>query len=162
LTTPQARVLAKAHTAPSEAVAALKRGLGDNLIAVALFGSRARGDANWDSDWDFLVIARELPERVLQRHLWLKAMLPTAWRGQAAILAKTPAEFEASLPGLYLDIALDGILLYDTDRFLATRLAHLRRLIKMHGLRREANRRDLIWRWERFPGFDWSLEWEKA
>jgi uncharacterized protein len=155
-------MLAEAYTAPSEILAALKSGLGEYLIAVALFGSRARGDADRDSDWDFLVIARGLPERVLQRHLWLKTMLPAAWRGQAAILAKTPAEFEVSLPGLYLDIALDGILLYDTDRFLATRLAYLRRLIDAHGLRRDASQRDLIWRWEQFPGYDWSLDWERA
>jgi uncharacterized protein len=59
----------------------LKGGLGDKLIAVVLFGSRARGDANEDSDWDLLLIARDLPERVLRRHLWLKGMLPVVWRG---------------------------------------------------------------------------------
>jgi predicted nucleotidyltransferase len=156
------RVLVVTDAALSEVIAALKNGLGENLIAVALFGSRARGDASENSDWDFLVLARDLPERVLQRHLWLKGMLPAAWRGRSAILAKTPPEFEASLPGLYLDIALDGILLYDTDGYMAARLVRLRRLIKTHGLHRETNQRDLIWRWENFPGFDWSLEWETA
>ena len=156
------QIQAEASASLPDVVAALKGGLGDKLTAVVLFGSRARGDANEDSDWDLLLIARDLPERVLRRHLWLKGMLPVVWRGQATILAKTPAEFDASLPSLYLDIALDGILLYDTDRFLASRLARLRRLIETRGLRREASQRDLVWRWDRFPGFDWSLEWEKA
>jgi len=21
---------------------------------------------------------------------------------------------------------------------------------------------DLVWRWERFPGYDWTLEWEST
>jgi predicted nucleotidyltransferase len=77
----QARIPSEANTLLPELVAALKAGLGENLIAVALFGSRARGDADENSDWDFLVIARNLPERVLRRHFWLKGMLPHAWRG---------------------------------------------------------------------------------
>lgn len=57
---------------------------------------------------------------------------------------------------------LHGILLYDPEGYAATRLGHLRRLLETHGLHREVNRRDLIWRWRQFPGFDWSLEWEAA
>ena len=80
-----------------EVVAAFKQGLGDDLVAVVLFGSRARGEADKASDWDLLVIARHLPERTFKRHRWLKGMLPVAWRGQTAILAKTPEEFESYL-----------------------------------------------------------------
>jgi hypothetical protein len=57
---------------------------------------------------------------------------------------------------------LDGMLLYDTDGYMAARLARLRRLIETHGLHRETSQRDLIWRWEQFPGFNWSLQWETA
>ena len=145
-----------------EVVAALKQGLGDNLVAVVLFGSRARGEADEASDWDLLVIAHHLPERIFQRHLWLKGLLPDAWRGQAAILAKTPEEFEARLTSLFLDIALDGIVLYDTGGYVTERLADLKRLIEKQGLRRERMQRDLIWHWERFPGLGWSLEWGAA
>jgi hypothetical protein len=131
-------------------------------VAVVLFGSRARGEADEASDWDLLVIARHLPDKVLERHLWLKSTLPVAWRGCTAILAKTLLEFEARLPALYLDIALDGIVLYDTNEYVTERLARLRRLIQKQGLRRESVQRDLIWRWQQFPGFNWSLEWEAA
>jgi predicted nucleotidyltransferase len=143
-------------------VAAFKQGLGDDLVAVVLFGSRARGEADEASDWDLLVIARHLPERTFKRYRWLKGMLPVAWRGQTAILAKTPEEFESYLTSLFLDIALDGIILHDSDGYIAERLASLRRLIEEQGLRRERVQRDLVWRWQRFPGFDWSLEWEAA
>ena len=141
---------------------ALKRGLGERLRSAVLFGSRARGDADEWSDWDLLVIAHDLPEKALRRHLWLKEMLPDAWRSRVAILAKTPDEFAARLPALYLDIALDGVVLYDADGEITRRLAGLRRLIREQGLRREGTQRDMTWGWKRFPGFDWSLEWEMA
>lgn len=143
-------------------VEALREGLGDRLIAVVLFGSRARGEADADSDWDLLVVARHLPQKPFQRHLFLKQLLPPEWRGQVAILARTPEEFEASLPALFLDVALDGVILYDSRDYMAKRLAGLRRLIREQGLRRVRMGRDLVWHWERSQGPDWSLDWEMA
>src|SRR5215210_9395173 len=147
---------------PESIVSGLREGLGDDLLAVVLFGSRARGEARESSDWDFLVIARDLPERTLERIFRLKKMLPTLYRGEVSLLAKTPEEFMAGLPDLYLDIALDGVILYDTDGYMTERLEFLRALIRRKGLRREKEGRDLIWRWEQPPGPDWSLEWEEA
>ncbi len=143
-------------------LSALKRGLGDRLVAVVLFGSRARGEAEETSDWDLLLIARDLPQKPFQRHLHLKRMLPDDWRGQVAILAKTPQEFKSYLPSLFLDIALDGIALHDTDGYIAERLARMRRFIAAQGLRRRRVGHDLVWQWQRFPGFDWSLDWERV
>jgi predicted nucleotidyltransferase len=145
-----------------QAVEALQRGLGDRLISVVLFGSRARGEGRDESDWDLLLLARDLPSRLFQRHRVLKQMLPVAERGRISLLAKTPQEFEGSLPALYLDIALDGIVLYDPDQYIADRLLRLRRLIGEKGLRREREGRDLVWRWLEFPGFGWAVEWEGA
>lgn len=90
------------RAAPGEVVAALEKALGDDLISVVLFGSHARNEADEASDWDVLIIARNLPERLLGRYRLLKRILPPAWRGRTSILAKTPAEFEATLPPLYL------------------------------------------------------------
>jgi predicted nucleotidyltransferase len=134
--------------------------LGDNLVALVLFGSRARGDHRPDSDWDILLIARQLPDKPFQRHLYLKRALPADWRGRVAILAKTPAEFEAHLPALFLDIALDGMILHDTDDYVASRLARLRQLIQEEGLYRECRGKDLIWQWQKFPGPGRQLTWK--
>ena len=146
----------------NQAVEALNRQMGDRLVAIVLFGSRARGEAQEDSDWDLLVLAHDLPPRLFQRHRLLKQMLPAGSRGYISLLAKTPQEFEASLPALYLDIALDGIVLYDSDGYIHEKLAQLRRLIGAKGLRRERVGQDLVWRWLKFPGFGWALEWEGA
>lgn len=147
---------------PESIVSGLKEGLGDELVAVVLFGSRARGEEREGSDWDFLIVARGLPERTLERAFQLKKMLPPLHRGETSLLARTPEEFTAGLPDLYLDIALDGVILHDTDRYMAERLAFLRALIRRKGLHREKEGRDLIWRWERPPDPDWSLEWEES
>jgi len=148
------------HTTLTPLLAALQRGLGPRLIALALFGSRARGDAGPESDWDFLLIASRLPEKPLQRHFYIKTMLPDDWRAQASLLAKTPDEFETRLPSLYLDIALDSILLYDPQGYLQQRLDRLRRLMKRLNLRRERVADDWAWRWQRTPPEYRSLTWE--
>lgn len=140
-------------------IEALKEHLDGRLVAVVLFGSRARGEAEEHSDWDLLVIARDLPPRPFRRYRVLKAMLPLPWRGCISLLAKTPEEFEASLPALYLDIALDGVILYDPEHYAREKLAYLQALIRRKGLCRERVGRSLVWRWQEFPGFDWSIEW---
>lgn len=150
------------HPFLNKVVDALKEGLGHRLEAVVLFGSRARGASRPTSDWDLLIIAHELPPRLYKRHLFLKALLPDSLRAGFAMIAKTPEEFEASLPALYLDIALDGIILYDPHDYAKNRLEDLRALIRRKGLKREKLKGDFVWRWVEFPGFDWSLEWERG
>ena len=153
---------AAGRNVPDGIVSGLREGLGDDLVAVVLFGSRARGEAHESSDWDVLIVARRLPQRTLERAFLLKRMLPAEHRGEVSVLAKTPEELMAGLPDLYLDIALDGVILYDTGGNMTERLEFLRALIERKGLRREREGRDLIWHWEQPPGPDWSLEWEEG
>ena len=77
----------------SQLVTALQEGLGEHLVAVVLYGSRARGQAREASDWDLFIIATDLPTRPWERHLLLKRFLPVAYRGAVSLLAKTPQEF---------------------------------------------------------------------
>jgi predicted nucleotidyltransferase len=122
---------------PGEIVSGLREGLREKLVAVVLFGSRARGEAHEGSDWDFLIVAHCLPEGTLERGIRLKQMLPPAHRGEVSLLAKTPEEFTGSLPDIYLDIALDGVILYDVDGYVAEKLSSLSELARRKGLRRE-------------------------
>ena len=144
----------------NEVVEELKEKLTDSLVALVLFGSRARGDAHEESDWDVLLIAYDLPDRLFRRHIFLNAQLPPRWRAAISLMAKTPEEFEASLPAFYLDIALDGIVLYDPDHYMQEKLSRLQTLIRKKGLRRKKIEGSFAWQWDRFPGFGWSIEWD--
>jgi predicted nucleotidyltransferase len=139
--------------------AALREVMGDRLLAIILFGSRARGEASAESDWDVLVIAEGLPEGVFERHLLLKRMLPPDIRGAVSLLAKTPPEFESRLTSLYLDIALDGRVLHDPRGYARKKLAILRQIIKRHGLYRRRTGAGDVWRWRRTPTGPWAVEW---
>ena len=146
---------------PKSAVEALRKVLGEHLVAVVLFGSRARGDARADSDWDVLVLAEGLPQNPFDRQLFFGRLLPSDIPGAITVVAKTPKEFEAYLPSLYLDIALDGQILYDPSGYAADRLAALRRLIKEAGLYRERTEAGDMWEWETEPAGPWAVEWKK-
>jgi uncharacterized protein len=139
------------------AVEALRAALGERLSAVVLFGSRARGDASPQSDWDLLVLAEGLPEHPFDRHLFINPLLPLSPGGGISALARTPEEFESGLSSLYLDIALDGMVLYDPRGYAAERLAAIRRAMDEAGLYRERNEAGDVWRWKNQPAGRWTL-----
>jgi predicted nucleotidyltransferase len=142
-------------------VAALETALGDRLRAIVLFGSRARGDHRADSDWDLLVIADGLASKPLERHQSVKGIVPPGIRGATATLAVTPEEFEGHVPELYLDIALDGRILYDPSGYVTQRLAQLRSIMHKSGLYREASDSGNVWKWRTEPRRPWSITWEQ-
>ena len=146
---------------PEQAVKALSKALGNRLVAVVLFGSRARGDARPDSDWDLLVIAEGLPENRFDRQLLINGLLFGKCDGAISVAARTSDEFASHVPSLYLDIALDGRVLHDPTGYAAERLSTLRRLIKEAGLYRERTQAGDVWRWEEPPRGDWVMSWEK-
>ena len=49
----------------SQIVTALQEGLGERLVAVVLYGSRARDQAREASDWDLFIIAYGFAEATL-------------------------------------------------------------------------------------------------
>lgn len=144
-----------------EAITALQAGLGGRLMAVVLFGSRARGEASAESDWDMLIIAEGLPSKPFERHLFLKRLLPPGCRGAVSFLAKTPEEFELHLASIYLDIALDGQVLYDPRGYAQRQLTAIHHLIERAGLYRERTVAGDVWRWQKEPSGPWILEWER-
>jgi hypothetical protein len=140
----------------------LRDAFGDDLIGVVLYGSYARGEAREESDVDLFVIARGLPEKWYDRQVYLHNPLQGI-EGAPLILAlgKTPEEFEKHFPSLYLDIGLDGVILYDKDGYTTRKLERIREIIKESGLVRERlDENNMFWDWTRAPKQHWEITWE--
>ncbi len=141
-------------------VESLKAGLGQNLIAVVLFGSRARGETRKVSDWDLFLLARSLPTSPMKRYAYVRGLSRVPLEGGISYLAKTQREFEEGFPSFYLDLALDGIILYDTAGYMEAKLRRIREIIRETGLKRERIPGGFFWNWKKYPGPEWEISWE--
>jgi len=89
---------------------------GDRVRRIILFGSRARGDARPDSDYDLLVVLRDLDPRRRQAML---VGLHEAFRGVGVTVephVMGDEEFEETrdvIGGLAYPAAKEGVVLYE-------------------------------------------------
>lgn len=64
-------------------------------VQLLLFGSRARGDARTDSDWDFLLVTRDCLDQQQKKTLWRTLSRRLAVIGYSAdLLVKSLAQYE--------------------------------------------------------------------
>ncbi|MFQ6014672.1 MAG: nucleotidyltransferase domain-containing protein [Anaerolineae bacterium] len=117
-----------------DVVAVFKEHLGPDLIALVLYGSWARGETRPGSDVDLLLIARHLPSNRFERAAYVHSPVTGQFERRISVLAKEPAEFEGHFPSLYLDIGLDGVILYDSDEYMVSKLARIREIDESSGL----------------------------
>ena len=79
-------------TQAKAAIIEVVEGAGYRVLRILLFGSRARGDAHHDSDWDFFVITDREPTRQEKQAIQAELSLRFAQLGFYAdvILNRTP------------------------------------------------------------------------
>jgi hypothetical protein len=141
-------------------VAEYRTALGDDLVAMALFGSVARGQALADSDLDLYVVTR--------RPILGDARLHGTWdridassEYQALVRAgycPTPSRVPHTVndlarhPWILLDITHHGVILYDPEGVLERELDAVRRRMAELGSKR-VELPDGSWYWDLKP--DW-------
>ena len=101
---------------------------GDALVAVILHGSWARGDATPGSDVDLLVVVE--PHVGLSRQ-WYRAWdaQPATWQGRAVDPHFVHPPAAETFSGLWGEVAIDGMMLFDRDRRISRALGRIRRAI---------------------------------
>ena len=129
--------------------------LGDRLVSLVLFGSRARGDDRPDSDVDLLIVCTGLPAGHLHRGAELRPLfrecsldlgtrIGGGVRPVISPIYKTPGEAVHHVP-LYLDLVEDAVMLYDRGGFFAGVLDGLRASLKRLGSRRVPFKNGWYW-----------------
>ena len=116
----------------------------DHLVAVALFGSVARGESDPHSDLDFLVVLRDIPKTLERRYEVYKPIYDaiTSQYGQEKdltvidIAEEYLEDRDAEITSLMLNIIFDAVILYDPSGKLAAFIGRVGRLIEAAGLER--------------------------
>jgi hypothetical protein len=142
-------------------VAEYRAALGDDLVAIALFGSVARGEAGPESDLDLYVVTRSARSLLLDPHLdrtrqiresaEYRLLARQGYRPDPMPVFQTEEQLVAH-PWILLDIAHQGVVLYDPEGVLARELEAVRRRLVELGARR-VERPDGSWYWDLKP--DW-------
>lgn len=127
-----------AKSAPAEAVRAVERlvrELGEKIVAVALFGSRARGEVSERSDYDFFVVTRNL--KGPGRRFKIYHPLYEELRRDVTVIDVEEGELfreDLSINSLLLNVAWDGVVLYDPTGKLSLLFERIRMAAKKAGL----------------------------
>jgi hypothetical protein len=141
-------------------VAEYRAAIGDDLVAIALFGSVARGQARPDSDLDLYVVARRPIVGDSRLHgMWgridaspeYQALAGTGYRPTPSPIPHTVDDL-ARHPWILLDIVHHGVVLYDPEFVLAQELDAVRRRMAELGSQR-IELPDGSWYWDLKP--DW-------
>ncbi|MBE0479084.1 nucleotidyltransferase domain-containing protein, partial [Candidatus Aerophobetes bacterium] len=138
----------------------LKQVFGNDFVALALFGSLARGEVEEAGDIDLFCIIDNLPDSAYRKTKLLHQIAVQCIKRRLSIIAKTRKEFISHFSSLYLDLGLDAIIIYDSDDFLAQKLQRIRQIIEEAGLKREQIGKDFYWDWDVSPKARWEITWD--
>lgn len=147
----------RVEDACGQAVAVWRDLFGDALVAAALFGSAARDpDGPWN-DLDFYLVAHGADREAQARAI---RSLAERIEDPISVLSCTPEYFDRDVSPLQCDLALDARVLVDSEEWMASRLARLRRILDEAGMYREdLGRGSFAWLFRDPPHGPWTLDW---
>ena len=112
--------------------------LGARVVAVALFGSVARGEASWRSDIDLFVVVKDLPGGLERRfRIYDAAYEPI--KGDVTVIDVDEGDLfreDLRVTPLLLNVAWDGAILHDPTGRLTKLFNRIREMVKKAGLER--------------------------
>ena len=103
--------------------------IGDALVGVVVFGSWVRGEHGAGSDVDMLVVTE--PDVEIRRELYrMWDREPVAWNGLVVEPHFVHLPSRAATPaGIWAEVAMDGLVLFERDLQLTRRLVEIRHRI---------------------------------
>ena len=100
--------------------------VGDALAAVVVYGSWARGEAAAGSDVDVLIVVE--PRTALTRALYRKwDAAPVTWQGRVIDPHFVHPPGDRVTGGVWGEVAVDGVVIFERDWRLSAALARIRR-----------------------------------
>ncbi|KPV64823.1 MAG: Nucleotidyltransferase domain protein [Candidatus Bathyarchaeota archaeon BA1] len=121
-----------------EAVNRLIEGLGDRVVAVALFGSLARSESSERSDIDLLVVVRGM-RRGMERRFTIYDIVHKMVRRDVTIIDVDEEELfkeDIEVPPLLINIAWDALVLHDPSGRLSQLFERVRTIVNKLNLDR--------------------------
>jgi len=142
-----ARIPEKYSTLIRDFIGLLREGFADNLVAVVLYGSVARGKARKDSDIDICLVFKSLPQSQHKRTLLIFPLLKAirekesyqrlyreGYLPEISPILYTAEEMQDTKP-IFLDMVEDGIILLDDGTF-QSKLTKIKEKMKKYGSRK--------------------------
>lgn len=134
----------EAPSISEKAVQSLLQAHGSRIVAVALFGSVARGEEDARSDMDFLVVVRDFPWSLERRYLLYEPVHRAVNEGTERKRDVTVIDVDESdilndgleVSPLLINIASDAKMIYDPEGILLGFVGKVKRLIEAAGLER--------------------------
>ena len=133
----------------------LRRVFGEKLVSVVVYGSVARGEPTLGSDIDVLVVVESLPRRRLKRQElfeqaeryvehYLEDLRGRGYNIDFSPILLTPEEAARHRP-LYLDMIVDGVIVYDKGGFMERVLGEVAARLRELGAKRVKLGRKWYW-----------------